>query len=48
MKRELDQVLAELLARCSCDACERYRRSFAMRAGKYAAAIEESLRGGAR
>lgn len=46
MKRDLEAVLAELIARCSCDACERYRRSFAIRAGRYAAAIEESLRGG--
>lgn len=36
------------IAACSCDACERYRRCFALRAGRYAAAIEQQLRQGSR
>lgn len=41
---DLDRVMDRLIATCRCDACERYRRAFAARAGYYAARIEEQLR----
>lgn len=43
LRRELDEVLDDLFARCMCDACERYRKSFAARAAVWAVKIEESL-----
>lgn len=48
MKQSLDAVLEHLIATCDCDACERYRRAFAARAGHYAAQIEEQLKAGGR
>jgi hypothetical protein len=40
----LEQTIEQLIASCRCDACERYRKSFALRAGFYAARIEEQLK----
>ncbi len=40
----LDATIDRLVATCPCDACERYRRIFAARAGFYAAKIEQMLR----
>ena len=43
-EQAFDAVLEQLIATCTCDACERYRKAFARRAGYYAARIEEALR----
>jgi hypothetical protein len=41
---ELDAMIEDWIATCACDTCERYRKSFAIRSGQYAARIEEQLK----
>lgn len=43
MRAELDRVLEQLIAECSCDSCERYRKWFFAQAASYAKRIEEAL-----
>jgi hypothetical protein len=41
---EFDRMIDEWIASCECEVCERYRKSFAIRAGAYAAQIEQQLK----
>ncbi len=43
-RKTLDETIDDLHKTCECDACERYRKSFASRAGYWAARIEQSLK----
>jgi hypothetical protein len=42
--QDLDATLDDLIASCSCDACERYRRWFVARAAYWAVHLEQSLK----